>query len=60
MAIVAIATVWMGLLAMAFASGVTRHPVACKTTLPSTSPTSRDSERRFDVPSSGAGGGGGR
>ena len=60
MAIVAIATVWMGLLAMAFASGVTRHPVARKTTIPSTSPTSRDSERRFDVPSSGAGGGGGR
>ena len=45
----AIATVWMGLLAMAFASGVTRRPVARKTTIPLTSPTSHDSEHRFDV-----------
>ncbi len=59
-AIVAIVTIWMGSLAMTFASGVTRRPVARKTTIPSTSPTSRDSERRFDVPLSGAGGGGGR
>ena len=59
MAIVAIATVWMGLLAMAFASGVTRRPVARKTTILSISPTSRDSDRHFNVPLSGSGGGGG-
>jgi hypothetical protein len=57
---VAITTVWMGLLAMAFASGVTRHPAACKTTISLISPASRDSKRRFDVPVSGAGGWGGR
>jgi hypothetical protein len=56
----AIATVWMGSLAKAFVSGVTRCPVTRKTTIPSTSPSSHKSERRFAVPSSGAGGGGGR
>ena len=55
----AIATVWTGLLAMAFASGVTRRPVACKTTIPSTSPSSHEVERQFALRSSGAGGGGG-
>ena len=54
----AILTVWTGSLAKAFASGVTRHPVARKTTIMSTSPFSHESKFCFYVPSSGAGGGG--
>ncbi len=55
---VAIATVWTGLHAMAFASGVTQRPVAYKTTIPSTSASSDEVERRVALRSSGAGGGG--
>ena len=54
----AIVTVWMGSLAKAFASGVTRCPVARKTTIISTSPSSHETELHFAVPLSGAGGGG--
>ena len=47
-------------LAMAWASGVTRRPLAVKNPNPSTSPSSHEVECRVAVRSSGAGGGGGR
>ncbi len=53
----AIANVWTRSRAMAFASSVTRRPIACTYTNPSTSPSSHGVERRVAVHSSGAGGG---
>jgi hypothetical protein len=63
---VAIATVWTGSLictgslAMAWASGVTRWPLAVRYPNPSTSPSWPKVGRCVTVRSSGAGGGGGR
>ena len=54
---VAIVTVRMGLLAMAFVSGVNPLPVAREATIMSESPSSHKTELLFSVPLSGAGGG---
>ena len=56
----AIVTVQIGLLAMAFVSGAIRRPVARDATNNSKSPSSHKTELRFSVPSSSANGGGGR
>ena len=50
-------TVLMGLFAIAFESGVVCRPVAHKATVNPKSPSSRETDNRFAVPSSGAGGG---